>query len=243
MAIRKLIKNLILNIVPNKVQLLIENKALLKINKNQEFSTVSYSQEGEDLILNRYFENITKGFYIDIGAHHPLRFSNTHFFYKKGWKGINIDPIPGSKEIFDKFRPNDINLEIGLSKTNEILEYYNFKEKALNTFSKDLANKYLDEKWPLINILKIETYPLLEILDRHLKIGFEIDFMSIDIEGLELEVIQSNNWFKFRPKILLIEILDFNLSNFLDNEIVIYLESVNYEIIAKTYNTVFFKRK
>jgi hypothetical protein len=61
-----------------------------------------YSQEGEDLIASRLFPNQSTGFYVDIGAHHPTRFSNTYLLYTKGWRGINIDPLPGSKELFDK---------------------------------------------------------------------------------------------------------------------------------------------
>ena len=63
----------------------------------------SYAQEGEDLILYRMiYGKIDKGFYVDVGAHHPKRFSNTYFFYRKGWRGINVEPMPGSK-------PNLIN--------------------------------------------------------------------------------------------------------------------------------------
>lgn len=75
----------------------------------------TYSQEGEDAILRRLFELTDKGFYIDIGAHHPQRFSNTYFFYLKGWNGINIEPRPGSSQLFNELRPRDINLELGIS--------------------------------------------------------------------------------------------------------------------------------
>lgn len=78
------------------------------------FHIKSYSQEGEDMILHRIFERQCKGFYVDIGAHHPFRFSNTYLFYKRGWSGINIDAMPGSMNIFNKFRNRDINLEYGI---------------------------------------------------------------------------------------------------------------------------------
>lgn len=74
------------------------------------FSTRSYSQEGEDMILRRIFGSQTSGFYIDVGAHHPKRFSNTYFFYKKGWAGINIDAMPGSMKAFQKVRYRDIEI-------------------------------------------------------------------------------------------------------------------------------------
>jgi len=66
----------------------------------------SYSQDGEDVVLASFYENMKnyRGFYVDIGAHHPVRFSNTWMFYKNGWKGINIDPTPGSMKAFNVIR-------------------------------------------------------------------------------------------------------------------------------------------
>ncbi len=75
----------------------------------------SYSQEGEDMVLRRLFEQKTVGYYVDVGAHHPKRFSNTYYFYKRGWRGINIDAMPGSMKLFNKMRPRDINVEIPVS--------------------------------------------------------------------------------------------------------------------------------
>ncbi len=81
----------------------------------------SYSQEGEDLILNQLFPNIYNGFYVDIGATIKFRFSNTQLFYNQGWNGINIEPNPDYFKFFKKYRKNDINLNIGLSKHEEVL--------------------------------------------------------------------------------------------------------------------------
>ncbi|AFZ46692.1 hypothetical protein Cyast_0718 [Cyanobacterium stanieri PCC 7202] len=106
-----------------------------------KYHQLSFSQEGEDRILNRFFERQEKGFYVDVGAHHPQRFSNTYLFYLKGWRGINIDPLPGSMEKFNQLRSNDINLELAISNQNESLTYYQFNEPALNGFSEDLAKE------------------------------------------------------------------------------------------------------
>src|SRR6186713_1276577 len=75
-----------------------------------KYYSISYSQEGEDLILKRFFSEKSGGFYVDVGAHHPKRFSNTYMFYKEGWSGINIDAMPGSMKLFNKVRSKDINL-------------------------------------------------------------------------------------------------------------------------------------
>src|ERR1041385_1053171 len=92
----------------------------------------SYSQEGEDMILKRIFDEKKNGFYVDVGAYHPKRFSNTYYFYKKGWRGINIDAMPGSRKAFRRQRPRDINVESPISDKHETLTYYAFDEPAIN---------------------------------------------------------------------------------------------------------------
>jgi FkbM family methyltransferase len=206
-----------------------------------EYVTLSYAQEGEDIMLKRMLNTVQNGFYVDIGAHHPFRFSNTYLFYTHGWRGINIDPIPGIKGRFDQYRPKDINLECAVNNKKEFLNYYNFQEKALNTFSEPLAKQYLDAKWKLEEVIPIMTVSLKEILDTHLPSSTKIDFMTIDVEGFEMNVLTSNDWTKYKPDILLIEILDCSIENIATNDIVIYLQTKGYVVFAKTLNTVFFK--
>lgn len=74
------------------------------------YAKKSYSQEGEDMVLQRIFDGKTNGFYVDVGAHHPFRFSNTYFFYRLGWSGINIEPNPEASDLFQSARRKDINL-------------------------------------------------------------------------------------------------------------------------------------
>jgi FkbM family methyltransferase len=205
----------------------------------------SYSQDGEDVVLKGFFlvDKVKKGFYVDIGAHHPKRFSNTFMFYKNGWKGINVDALPGSKKVFNKNRKKDINLELGISRREEYLNYYIFNEPALNGFSKELSH-FRDNKsrYNLIGTKKIKTYPLSYILDKHLPKDQKIDFMSIDVEGLDLEVLESNNWKKYKPNYLLVEITVNNLEDIIKNETYIYLKGLGYSLVAKTVRTCIFKR-
>lgn len=172
------------------------------------YATKSFSQEGEDLLLKRIFEHKKNGFYIDVGAHHPFRFSNTYLFYKKGWKGINLDAMPNSMKIFEKYRPRDINLEIPVGKDGEKLVYYIFNEPALNTFDKNRIEAIVSKSvYTLIREMEIQIRSLKSILDEYLPKGQNIDFMSIDVEGLDFEVLKSNDWKKYRPEILLVESL------------------------------------
>lgn len=225
--------------IQNLLRFLKKNKTLQ--NKPEDsFVNLSFSQEGEDLILLRYFEKQPTGFYVDIGAHHPFRFSNTYLFYQKGWNGINVDANPGSKNIFDNYRPNDINIEVGISIKEDNLEYYSFKEAALNTFSSKIAQTYISDGWEIKEKITIKTISLLNLFQKELKPKQSIDFLTMDIEGLEIEALKSNDWTKYRPKVLLIEILDFDLTEYQNSPICCFLNEKGYKIMAKTKNTVFF---
>ena len=103
----------------------------------------SYSQEGEDLVLAQIFEGKPPGFYVDVGAHHPIRYSNTYLFYRRGWRGINIEAMPGSMEEFRRVRPHDTNIEALVSLDRGSVPFFVFNESALNTTSVKLA-----KQWP-----------------------------------------------------------------------------------------------
>lgn len=205
------------------------------------YALKSYSQEGEDMILRRLFEKQIRGFYVDIGAHHPKRFSNTYFFYKKGWSGINIDAMPNSMKPFNKFRPRDVNLEVPISDRKQIMTYYAFNEPALNGFSKKLSEERDKQNNYFVIFTKdMETVTLEEILDENLPANQDIDFLSIDVEGLDFLVLKSNNFDKYRPKVILIEVLGSSLSEIENNDITKYLNGLNYKVYAKAVNTVIF---
>ena len=209
---------------------------------NDPYVTKSYSQEGEDMILRRLFGDQKIGFYVDVGAHHPFRFSNTYMFYKKGWSGINIDAMPSSMNIFRKFRARDINLELPISEKSEILTYYAFNEPALNGFSKELSNSRLrSHDCKIIFQQDMETKTLAQVLDIYLPVGEKIKFLSIDVEGLDFAVLRSNNWEKYRPEVVLVEILASRLEEIITSDISIFMKRYGYSVFAKTFNTVFFK--
>ena len=202
----------------------------------------SWSQEGEDMVLRRIFENKKNGFYVDIGAHHPKRFSNTYLFYRKGWSGINVDAMPGSMALFDKWRPRDTNLEQGVAQHEGVLDYYVFDEPALNGFSAELSEARESEntKNYVKDIIKIDVKTLCKILDSHLH-GRKIDFMSVDVEGYDLEVLKSNDWSKFRPRFVLVEMLNSSLHDLDQDPVAQFMKEQGYTIYAKQVNTVFFE--
>jgi FkbM family methyltransferase len=204
---------------------------------------ISWSQEGEDQILRRIFERQSYGFYVDIGAHHPKRFSNTYLFYRKGWTGINVDAMPGSMQAFKKVRPRDINLEFGVGTKEGELDYYLFNEPALNGFSKELSERrhVAETPYKILEVVKVNVKPLSKILEEYKPHGQVIDFLNIDVEGLDLDVLRSNDWQRYRPKLVLIEVLGNSLRELGGSEIGKFMEGINYSVYAKCMNTVFFK--
>jgi len=201
----------------------------------------SYAQEGEDLILARLFEGDTHGFYIDIGAHHPFRFSNTYYFYKKGWTGINIDAMPNSMNLFKSKRPKDINIEAAVSDTPNTLTYYAFEEPALNTIDEEGYKFHAANGSKLAFKKEIITARLDEIQTKNLPLNQEISFMSVDVEGHDLQVLRSNDWSRFRPKIVLAEVLLKNMNEIMTDKVHQYLTQQGYILVAKSVNTCFYK--
>jgi len=213
------------------------------------YHKLSYSHEGEDMVLARIFYNQNKGFYVDVGAHHPQRYSNTYYFYLLGWKGINIDAMPGSMKIFNQMRPNDINLEVPLSDSKQNLTYYIFNHSNLNGFSKELAIerdgwKVGDWEVKLISEIELRTSTLSEVLEQYVPPEQDIDFLNIDVEGLDYEVLRSSDWKKYRPKIVLVEDLEMvTLDQSYTAKIPAFMYEQGYQLYGKSGYTLIFKRE
>jgi FkbM family methyltransferase len=216
----------------------------IKLNFLDGYAQKSYSQEGEDIILSCMFRNKHVGFYVDVGAYHPKRFSNTFLFYKRGWRGINIDAMPAVRKTFIKARPRDINLEIAVSDKKERLTYHIFDETALNGFIVSLADRRgaKNAKNRIVRTVDMESDTLGNILDGYVPPGQWIDFLTVDVEGMEYEVLRSNNWEKYRPYVVLVEMLGKTIEEILKHEITSLLGAYNYQVFAKTINTVIYKR-
>ncbi len=211
------------------------------LNKHQN---QSFSQEGEDRILFSIFGPRTSGFYVDVGAHHPRRFSNTFLFYNLGWRGINIDASKEAIRLFKVERKRDINIHCGIGSRAGYKQFIVFDEPAVSTFNKAVAqDKVNNTKFRVRSRVKVPIRPLSQVLRRHLKSNQVIDFLSIDVEGNDFEVLKSNNWKKYRPLYIAIEIYgvkDFN--TVLQDPVTFYLAKHHYAPIAKTLNTVIYKR-
>jgi FkbM family methyltransferase len=205
--------------------------------------SLCYGQDGEDLILDRMLERQADGFYVDVGAHHPVRFSNTYLFYRRGWRGINVDAQPGSMRLFRSKRPRDINLECGVAAAAGQATYYQFNEPALNTFSE--AEMRLKDKPPyrLVAEVRVPVRPLADLLRENVPVGQAIDFLSVDVEGKDLEVLQSNDWRAYRPRFVLAETLRTELLELDQCPVVRFMAATGYAPVSKAFNTTFFERR
>lgn len=204
-----------------------------------------YSQAGEDMLLSLYYDGKKhKGFYVDVGAHHPYRFSNTAYFYRRGWRGINIEPTPSLFKAFPRLRRRDINLNVGIG-NGEKLTFYVFNEGALNTFDPALAKErdgkiHLGRQYKIIDRIEVQTRTLADILDKHLPAGTPIDLLTIDVEGMDFAVLKSNDWTRYLPQFILVE-CESELDDLSDDEIYQFLHAKGYSIAGRTLYTTLFK--
>lgn len=190
----------------------------------------SYSQCGEDVVIDKLLGNKKLGFYIDIGAYDPSRFSNTKRFYLKGWCGINIEPDPQNFKKFVTFRKRDINLNIGIGSREATLNFFKFFPDTSSTFSKDEASRNKKQGFKLLREIMVKVFPLAVVLGKYHK-NKPVDFITIDTEGYDLDVLKGNDWLKFRPTAICIEISE-NIQNHRNSKyqgILRFLNAVGYK--------------
>ena len=193
---------------------------------------ISFARAGDDIQLMKLINNGDPGTYVDIGSWHPVKASNSYYFYLRNWKGICIDPNPELKSLYKQFRPKDNFINAGIGDSNTFLDYYMLPESSMNTFSFDFLVKHkLETK--IVKKINVPMFSLKEILDKNLDEEDRLDFFDIDVEGYDLEVLKTNDWCKYRPKVIIIE-SDISIKNDVNSEIVKYLELQNYKLIGKS---------
>ena len=195
--------------------------------------------EGEDLIISDLTKNIKNGFYVDAGCYHPLHLSNTYLLYKRSWTGINIDISEFSIKLFNYLRPNDVNINSAVSNMEkEISFYYQKKLSQLSTIKKAISNERMQGN---IKEKKIKSLKLNSILNQSKFKNRQIDFLNIDVEGADFEVLKSLNFTIYEPKIICIEIME---KNIFESEIYNFLKDLNYKKIwssKSSFNHIFLK--
>lgn len=206
------------------------------------FARFHFSQEGEDIILRRLFEGQANGFFVDVGAHHPFRFSNTYWAYQKGWSGVNIDATPGSSKSFNRWRPRDFNVEFCIGTVERTLDYTIFSEPALNTHDSSRIESLSSLRQNPKGTIQLYTRRLDSILA---EVFLEnpspvIDFLSIDVEGSEMDVLESNDWLRFKPRVIVIEILGKTFSTVSGSKEFQFLSNLGFVPVSMLYHSVIF---
>lgn len=210
----------------------------------------TYSLVGEDVMMRPFFEGKFddphySGFWVDVGAFDPVAKSNTFIYSLQGWRGINIEPNPDGIRKFNRYRPCDINVNAGVGECSSELEYYMFPGAmaSLNSFSKSHADYWISQGVELKEVRKIPVMPLADILGKYLPKDQHVDFLTIDAEGFDIEVLRSNDWDRFRPDFVLIEIhAGGHNESLLNSDVALFLRDKGYEFVAQAYITTLFRR-
>lgn len=228
----------------------IKNKLITRVLNSVEdkYKKMSFSQCGEDLIVKFIFDciGIYKPTYIDIGAHHPYYISNTALFYKNGCTGINVEPDPTLFKEFLKYRKDDKNLNIGISDSNNELDFYIISSPTLNTFSKEEASKYAQEgNFKIKSVEKIQVKTLKSVLDEFSN-GVFPHYLSIDAEGVDEIIIKEIDFENNYPIVICIETISFSTSgNGIKNtDLINFIIDKGYMLYADTHiNTIFVRNE
>jgi len=234
------IRKKMINILPHSIKIKIKKNRVLHIIyqlvlelKNLVSPLKSYSQFGEDAvlisILKLYgFNQHEKGFFIDIGAGHPIRGSNTYALYRMGWEGICVDAISYNIKLHKFFRRRDVALHAFVGQ-ERIVNFWEFNPYEYSTADNKIAKDLIKNNVPLLAEYKLNAIPLNNIARMNKNENYGCTFLSIDAEGFDFEILQTNDWDQFRPKFICVEVVN-NLSTI--NGL---LSHLGYQIAAKTH--------
>ncbi len=199
----------------------------------------SFSQHGEDQFILQYFGQRRHGIYLDIGANHPHRLSNTYLLYRRGWRGITVEPIRRLVDAHRKLRPADTQVHAGIGAGEGGARFYELNPHVLSTFDKEVADATIrNGVSELRAAYDVPILPVSSIVSTYAP--GPIDVMSVDVEGLELSVLNSVDWESCAPQLILVELQTAAGRNPAANEIREFLKSRGYRfVISLGVNEVF----
>lgn len=181
------------------------------INKSKSTHKKSYSQMGEDLTISFIMDikEMKNPYYVDIGSNAPVKLSNTYLFYKRGCHGVCVDPNPVFQKQFRKYRPKDKFINAGISPSGKgeatfyIMDWHEF-----STFDKNQALKVQEQYKGRNNIKEEISLPLISLENLYKELERKIDLLSLDVEGLDYDILKAWDFYKYAPAIICIECKD-----------------------------------
>lgn len=184
----------------------------------------SYSQFNEDIFLWQLFQGKRTGTYIDIGANHPVKLSNTKKFYDMGWSGVNVEPNPKLYKQICEYRPKDLNLNCGVGDNQGTITFYEMEPDYYSTFDDKEAKKAsFSSSRKVVAKLPVKVITINEIFEM---CNREVDFLTVDTESFDYKVLSVNDWNKNRPKVIVVE-----LNHDEDNRVFELLKQQAYDLI------------
>jgi FkbM family methyltransferase len=215
--------------------LLVESMRRL-FDRNAE---LGYAASGEDRLVASIFAK--PGFYVDVGCNHPTNYSNTFMLYKRGWHGINIDANPALIALHRRLKPRDQSVFAAIAKDRKTLTFTEFEgETLMASFDPELVQARVASGLRIRLQTELESKTLTEMLQQ-LNAPRQFELLSVDVEGLDLEVLQSLDFDRFRPKLILVEILGYRLEQFAEEAIYQLLAQQGYFLSGYTHMNAIFK--
>jgi FkbM family methyltransferase len=211
----------------------------------------SYSQFGEDVFLASIYKrlkfeknlDIKAGYIVDVGAHRPIRLSNSYLFYRLGWKSINIDPAPETKALFDKVRQRDTNLQIAVSDTVGEATLYVFGSQSVwNTLSDTSARIAEGRLGVRPTKVPVKTTTLRAICSKYVNPD-EFEILMIDAEGFDILILQTNDWEAFRPRLVIVEVHGFDLEHLSEDATFVFMQSKGYKLFSFLHPSAIYLRE
>lgn len=206
-----------------------------------------FAQAAEDIILEHLTQHKQKWFYIDIGANKPIDWSNTYWFYLKEWKWICVEP---NKELIRKMkakRPNDINLQLWVWSSNGEMLFHTFDEDQMSTCDSATVERYKSIWHKVVETYSVPIWTLEKLCDTYVPENQEIDILSVDVEWWDMDVLESNNWEKYRPNFIILETVEYwknwKFTWIKQNDIFDpYLKSKGYDVVSETWINTIYKK-
>lgn len=205
-------------------------------------ANLHFGQFGEDAVIMTLLRKVPAGFYVDIGAFAPFRYSNTALLHhERGWRGINVDLDERAIARLREERPRDINICCGVGGAEGEMEAMVFDDGAINTL--DAARQLrFSATSPGAARRKVRVRTLPSLLDEHLPADVPFEFLNVDVEGLDHEVLAANDWDRFRPRVIAVETHGMDLGNPQGNAVVRLLASKGYRLQSHIFITSIFVR-